>query len=244
MTRPPTWALLASPSVTFAVVVAALLLVVGLPVWLAAAAALVVAGALALALHRRAPAVALDTLGAEAIEPGTEPRLANVVEGLCATSGNPLPRLYRVEADALNAAILGRSADDVCLVVTTGLLAALDRLELEAVVARLLSQLKRGVEPATVLVSVARLATPLGLRDRILGWALDRRSMMAVDLDAVRLTRFPPALASAYEKSAAVRPIESNPVVDHLWLLGTTSGRLRGVAHPPLTDRIDILREL
>ena len=244
MTRPPTWTLLALPSVTFAVVVAALLLVVGLPVWLVAAAALVVAGALGLALYRRAPTVALDTLGAEAIEPGTEPRLANVVEGLCATSGNPQPRLYRVDAEALNAAILGRSADDVCLVVTTGLLAALDRLELEAVVARLLSQLKRGVEPATVLVSVARLATPLGLRDRILAWALDRHSMVAVDLDAVRLTRFPPALASAYEKSAAVRPIESNPVVDHLWLLGTTSGRLRGVAHPPLTDRIDVLREL
>jgi Zn-dependent protease with chaperone function len=204
----------------------------------------VVAGALALALHRRAPTVALDTLGAEPIEPGTEPRLANVVEGLCATSGNPQPRLYRVEADALNAAVLGRSADDVCLVVTTGLVAALDRLELEAVVARLLSQIKGGVEAATVLVSVARLATPLGLRDRVLDWALDRRSVLAVDLDAVRLTRFPPALASAYEKSAAVRPIESNPVVDHLWLLGTTSGRLRGVAHPPLTDRIDVLREL
>lgn len=244
MTRPPTWTLLALPSATFALVVAVLLVVVGLPVWLAAAAAIVVAVALALALLLRAPTVALDTLGAESIEPGDEARLVNVVEGLCATSGSVEPKLHRVPADSLNAAIFGRSPDDVHLVVTTGLLEALDRLELEAVVARLLSQLKRGVEPATVLVSVARLAAPLGLRDRVLGWALDRRSMMAVDLDAVRLTRFPPALASAYEKSAAVRPIESNPVVDHLWLLGTTSGRLRGVAHPPLTDRIDVLREL
>ena len=236
--------LLAMPAVVVGVVVTFVLFIAGLPVWLAALIGIGCAVIVALAVWRRAPSVALRSLGAETIDPADEPRLANVVEGLCVTYGHPEPRLHRVESASPNAAILGHSADDSHLVVTTGLLDALDRLELEAVVARQLSQLRRGVEAGTVLVSVAKLVAPLGLRDRLLDRALDRRSMVAVDLDGVRLTRYPPALASAYEKAAAIRPIESTPAADHLWLLGTTTGRPRGVVHPPLSDRIDVLREL
>ena len=236
--------LLAGPAVVVAIVVTVVLALAGLAIWLAALLG-VGCGALgALIAWRRSPSVALKALGAQEIDPVDEPRLANVVEGLCVTYGHPEPKLHRVESDSPNAAILGHSAGDSHLVVTTGLLASLDRLELEAVVARQLSQLKRGVEAGTVLVSVAKLAAPLGLRDRLLDRALDRRSMVAVDLEGVRLTRYPPALASAYEKAAAIRPIESTPVADHLWLLGTTTGRPKGVVHPPLADRIDVLREL
>ncbi len=236
--------MLAPPAVLVALIIAVLLVIIGLPWWLALLLAVGVAALIAFALWHRAPRVALAHLGAVPIDPRDEPRLANVVEGLCATFGHTEPKLHVVASDSANAAIVGHSASDAHLVVTRGLLTALDRLELEAVVARLLSQLRRGVDASATLVSLAMIAAPFGLRDRVLEWALDRRSVLAVDLDAVRMTRYPPALASAYEKAADIRPIESTPVADHLWLLGTTSGRPRGVVHPPISDRIDILREL
>ena len=244
MSRLSPYALLALPSVFVTIAVGAVLAVVGVPLWLSAALGLAAGVLTALTLRWRAPGLALEYLAAEPIDPTDEPRLVNVVEGLCATYGHPEPKLYRVESDSPNAAILGRSSDDAHLVVTNGLLDSLDRLELEAVVARLLSQLKLGIEAGTVLVAVAKIVSPLGLRDRVLERALDRSSMIAIDLDAVRMTRYPPALASAYETAADIRPIDSTPVADHLWVLGTTSGRPRGVAHPPLADRIDVLREL
>jgi Zn-dependent protease with chaperone function len=236
--------LLALPSAAVTIVVGAVLALVDVPLWLTAVTA-VAAGVLAgLTLRWRAPALALECLSAEPIDPADEPRLVNVVEGLCATFGSPEPKLHRVGSASPNAAIVGRSSKDAQLVVTDGLLDSLDRLELEAVVARLLSQLRLGIEAATVLVAVAKIVSPLGLRDRVLERALDRQAMIVIDLDAVRMTRYPPALASAYETAADIRPIESIPVADHLWLLGTTSGRPRGGAHPPLAERIDVLREL
>ena len=244
MPRLSSLVLLALPSVAIAIVLAVVLAAVGVPLLTAAAIAVVAGSLTAPTLRWRATTLALGSLIAAPVDPSDEPRLANVVEGLCAIYGYPSPKLHRVESDSPNAAILGRSSDDAHLVVTTGLLDSFDRLELEAVVARLLSQLKVGIEAATVLVVVAKIVTPLGLRDRVLERALDRKSMITIDLEAVRMTRYPPALASAYETAADTRPIDSTPVADHLWLLGTTSGRPRGLAHPPLADRIDVLREL
>jgi Zn-dependent protease with chaperone function len=243
MTRVSPTVLLALPATAVAVLVVALLAIAGVPVWLAALLAVTIGVLVGLALRRRAPRVALERLGASPIDPADEPRLANIVEGLCVTHGFPEPELYRVDSESLNAAVVGRSPRDACLVVTDGLIRSLDRLELEAVVARVLSPIE-DVESGTVLVSVAAALSPPGLRDRLLEWALDHRSIVAIDLDAVRLTRYPPALASAYEKAAEVRALESTPIADHLWLLGTADGRTRGVVHPSLSDRIDVLREL
>lgn len=236
--------LLALPSVVVAILVLLVLALTGLPVWLAALLAVAVGALVALVLWRTAPRTALRALGARPVGSDDEPRLANVVEGLCITYGHPEPRLHLVDSPAVNAAILGHTSGDSHFVVTTGLLQTLDRLELEAVVARELSQLRVGVESATVLVAVAALLGPLGLRDGLLERTLDRRQPTVIDLEGVRLTRYPPALASAYEKALGIEPVESGPTVDHLWLLGTSTSRTRGVAQPPLTERIDVLREL
>ena len=105
---------------------------------------LVVAATAMLLIERRAPEVALRSLGAKPIAPGAEPRLESLVESVCASHGISEPKLYLVESRAPDAAVAG-SVSDTRLVLTTGALRQLDRLELEAVVARELVQFGSGI---------------------------------------------------------------------------------------------------
>ncbi|MEQ8839645.1 MAG: hypothetical protein RIB98_01580 [Acidimicrobiales bacterium] len=192
-----------------------------------------------LVLERRAPDAALRSLGAVPIPAGSEPRLESLVESVCASHGISEPRLYLVESFAPDAAVAGNAAD-TRLVITTGALRQLDRLELEAVVARELVQFGSGIHAATVLAAVAPLYGPFAarVRDRV----LDDRRLARVDIDGVQLTRYPPALAAVFEKAAASDGVPDRPASRHLWLVGP-----RGVAdavQPALGERIDTLREL
>lgn len=61
--------------------------------------------------------------------------LYNSVEGLAIAAGIPVPRLYLIEDSAPNAFATGRDPQHAAVVVTTGLLDKLDRLEMEGVLA-------------------------------------------------------------------------------------------------------------
>ncbi len=190
-------------------------------------------------IDRGAADSALRLLGARPLEPGQEPRLENLVHSICASHGISEPKLYAVDSRAPDAAVAGRS-DDTRLVVTMGALRQLDRLELEAVVARELVQFGSGIHSATVLASVSWMLGPLAnpLRARL----LDGRRLAVTDLDGVRLTRYPPALLSVFEKATAAGGVADNAASRHLWLIGPT-GVVDSV-QPPLAQRIDTLREL
>jgi len=200
---------------------------------------LVVAATAMLLIERRAPEVALRSLGAKPIAPGAEPRLESLVESVCASHGISEPKLYLVESRAPDAAVAG-SVSDTRLVLTTGALRQLDRLELEAVVARELVQFGSGIHAATVLTAVAPLYGPFAsrVRDRV----LDDRRLARVDIDGVQLTRYPPALAAAFEKAAASDGVPDQPASRHLWLVGPQG--VTGAVQPALGERIDTLREL
>ncbi len=80
------------------------------------------------------------------------PRLQNLVDGLCPTFGVRRPTLMAVDDELPNACSLGYKPDRGVLVVTTGLEAALDLIEMEGVIGHELSHFKRG---DTVVSSVA-----------------------------------------------------------------------------------------
>jgi len=227
-----------APSLALGVVVAVVLVFL-VPWWIAIPVAIVTGLALVLYIVWRAPVIALKTLGATPLPEGQEPRLESIVESICATSGTAEPQLHVVESRSPDVAVLGK-LDDSHLVVTTGALRQLDRLELEAVVARQLTASGNELEAATTLVPVATLLGPLGprLRDRV----LDDRRMAAADLEGVQITRYPPALASALAKAAEAGGVPDRAAVRHLWLIGPVGGA--GSPHPPLDERIDTLREL
>jgi len=70
------------------------------------------------------------------------PYLYNVVEGLTIAAGLPQPRCYVIDDTAPNAFATGRNPKNSVIVVTTGLLDKLNRVELEGVIAHEMSHIK------------------------------------------------------------------------------------------------------
>jgi heat shock protein HtpX len=87
---------------------------------------------------RKGPQQVLWSTGArELTDPETfeEKQLVNVVEEMAIAAGLPKPKVYVVDDQDPNAFTTGRDAASSCIAVTTGLLAVVNREELQAVIA-------------------------------------------------------------------------------------------------------------
>jgi heat shock protein HtpX len=177
---------------------------------------------------------ALRAVGAQPADPEREPRYHNLVEGLCRAAGLPMPRLYVADSDAANAFTVGRDPERAALVVTRGLLAGLNRVELEGVLAHELNHAwSWSARLATLGVALGRVPWLLRLT------APPRREFDADEAGA-RLTRYPPGLVSALRKLAeAGDPPPGGRGIGHLWIVA-----LDDPTHPPLDARIAALQEL
>lgn len=69
-------------------------------------------------------------------------QLNDILEGLCLATGLPMPKLYVMEDNAMNAFATGRNPKHAVICVTTGLLNRLDKYEIEGVLAHELSHIK------------------------------------------------------------------------------------------------------
>jgi heat shock protein HtpX len=175
---------------------------------------------------------ALRDAGAQPADPARLPRYHNLVEGLSQAAGLPMPRLYVVDSDAANAFSIGRDPERGALVVTTGLLTGLNRVELEGVLAHELNHIwSWGARLATLGVALGRVPGVLRLV------APPRREFDADEAGA-RLTRYPPGLVSALKKLAAGNPPPIRPHLGHLWIVAPDP------THPPVAARIAALQEL
>src|SRR6202034_365962 len=86
-------------------------------------------------------AIIHSATGAQAVTRQEQPELYNLVENLCISRGLKVPRLYIVETDAMNAYASGIDERSYAITVTSGLLAVLNRDELEAVLAHELTHI-------------------------------------------------------------------------------------------------------
>jgi len=237
-------AVIAPPAAIIGLAVWAILWAVGVPSTTAVVPAVVAGLAVAALLWLKAPQSALAGLGARPLVPGEYPRLENLVEGLCTTHGFNRPSLHVVETPAVNAASAGRRQLAAHLILTRGALMELDRLELEAVVARQLCEIRRGVAVETVRASVARIPVVGALAVRLAGGASGPDRASDVDVEAVRLTSYPPALASALSKAAAVTGLRASGAAGHLWLVSPGTSELAAGTQLSMTQRIDVLGEI
>ena len=73
-----------------------------------------------------------------------QPRLHNLLENLCISRGMSMPTLKVMESGALNAFATGLNQKQYAITVTSGLLAALDDAELEAVLGHELTHIRNG----------------------------------------------------------------------------------------------------
>lgn len=98
----------------------------------------------------------LSMTGARPAERAQVPELYNIVENLSITAGLPMPKVYIVDDPAPNAFATGRDPEHAVVAVTTGLLAILDKNELEGVMAHELAHVgNRDMLVMTVAVVLA-----------------------------------------------------------------------------------------
>jgi len=77
----------------------------------------------------------------------------HIVENLCITAGLPIPKIYIIQDEALNAFATGRDPEHGVICLTTGIIKKLEKSELEGVIAHELSHIgNRDILLATVVV--------------------------------------------------------------------------------------------
>jgi heat shock protein HtpX len=112
--------------------------------------------------------VVIGATGAVPAEGRDHIYLRDTVEGLSLAAGVPVPKVYVVPSDEINAFATGRDPEHASVAVTRGLLNALDRQELEGVLAHELSHVRnRDVSFMTlvaVLVGLAAILSHIILR--------------------------------------------------------------------------------
>jgi heat shock protein HtpX len=86
----------------------------------------------------------------------------HLVENLCITAGLPVPKIYIIEDTAPNAFATGRDPEHAVVVLTTGIIQKLEKIELEGVIAHELSHIgNRDILLSTVVVVLVGLVTLL-----------------------------------------------------------------------------------
>jgi heat shock protein HtpX len=105
----------------------------------------------------------IATSGAHPADPIKHREYLNIVENLSIAAGLPAPKAYVINDPAPNAFATGRNQNHAAVAVTTGLLAILDKPELEGVIAHELSHIgNRDMQLMTVAVVLVGFVTLLG----------------------------------------------------------------------------------
>jgi heat shock protein HtpX len=141
----------------------------------------------------------LRSLRARPTDEDDLPRAYNLIEGLCASIGLPPPAVWLVDDTSRDALALGRGPGTGCLVLTSGLVDALDPVALEGLLAHELTHIRRGdIAPATVAAALfLPLAVVLPGAGSIVHRLAGRGREFRTDQLAVGVTRYPPGLREA-----------------------------------------------
>ncbi len=122
----------------------------------------------------------LGMASAKDIDKADAPQLFNVVEEMSIAAGVPMPRVMVIETDALNAFATGPSVQRGTIVVTRGLLKALNRDELQGVVAHEMAHIAnldtRYMVMVGVTVGLIALVCDMALRTLNWGGSAHNRS--------------------------------------------------------------------
>ena len=121
-----------------------------------------VAVAMSLASYFAGDKMVLASTRAREVTTQEQPRLHNLVEGLAIAAGIPKPRVYVVPEQAPNAYATGRDPEHSSIAVTEGLLASMNRVELEGVIGHEMAHIQdRDILVGTVVATVVGAAVLL-----------------------------------------------------------------------------------
>lgn len=218
------------------------------------------------------------------------PQLYHIVEDMAMVAQIPMPRVFIVEDDSLNAFATGSSPENAAIAATTGLLAVMTRGELEGVVGHEVSHIRNyDIRISTIAVALASAVTMLSsIGGRIMWYgggrrrnddregdglgilllifsllslilaplaaslvqlAISRQREYLADASSVELTRNPQGMIKALQKLDQSQPMD-HPVDSASAALYINDPMKReGVrslfyTHPPISDRIERLRQM
>jgi len=190
--------------------------------------ALILAGAMNFGAWFWSDKIVLRMYNAQPVGPSEAPELYAIVEGLARKAGIPMPKLYLIPDPALNAFATGRGPSHAAVAATVGIVKAMDREELEGVLAHELSHvINRDTLVSTVAATLAGaisfLARSLMFRGRgrdeggnplaallvmivapvaamLIQLAVSRSREYGADASGARLVGYPDGLARALGK--------------------------------------------
>ena len=99
----------------------------------------------------------LNSADAIPVTKADQPEIYRLVENLCISRGLPLPRIYIMDDESLNAFATGRDPQHASVALTKGIVQKLDRAELEGVVAHELSHIENR-DIRLMLITVAGIS--------------------------------------------------------------------------------------
>ena len=99
----------------------------------------------------------LHGAGALEIHSTDQPEIYRLVENLCIAAGLPMPRIYLINDESLNAFATGRDPQHASIALTVGIVKRLERAELEGVIAHELSHVKNR-DIRLMLITVAGIS--------------------------------------------------------------------------------------
>ena len=130
--------------------------------------------------------MALAAVGAKEADTRVHKQFYDSVEGLTYASGMPMPKLYVMEDDNINAFASGRDPKNSVICVTTGALRKLNKQELEGVLGHELSHIAnydiRFMTIAAVMVGMIAIISEIFLRSLWFGGGDDRDNKNAIFL--------------------------------------------------------------
>ena len=109
----------------------------------------------------------LSGAGAIAVTRQDQPEIYRLVENLCISRGLPLPRIYIMDDESLNAFATGRDPQHASVALTKGIIKKLERAELEGVVAHELAHVENR-DIRLMLITVAGISFFTFLGERLL----------------------------------------------------------------------------
>ncbi|MEK6742987.1 MAG: zinc metalloprotease HtpX [Nitrospirota bacterium] len=114
--------------------------------------------------------IVLKMYNAQPVTEAQAPDLYAMVRRLVQKAGLPMPKVYIIPEEALNAFATGRNPEHGVVAVTEGIMRALDREELEGVIAHELSHIKnRDILTGTI---VATIAGAISMLAQMAHWAM------------------------------------------------------------------------
>ena len=134
--------------------------------------ALIIGGIYAFSMIFQSTEVVMRMNGAREVTEEQAPQLYHIVQDMAMVAQIPMPRVYIVDDPSMNAFATGSNPQNAAVAATTGLLAVMNREELEGVIGHEVSHIRNyDIRISTIAVALASAITMLSsIGGRMMWW--------------------------------------------------------------------------